>query len=132
MNRISATSISADSCSGIDISSPYFEAMSDARVSPGLNTDDGNRMVPPITMLTAIVSPNARPKPRSIAAMILGAEARKTTFFTVSHFVAPMDNEASFKEMGIASNDSIHKDIMIGKTMIDRIVEAEKIHSPVL
>jgi hypothetical protein len=83
-------------------------------------------------MLTAMVSPNARPKPRSIAAITLGAEARKTTFFIVSHFVAPMDSEASFKEMGIASKDSMHNDIIMGKTMIERIIAAEKMHSPVL
>ena len=89
-------------------------------------------MVPPMTMLTAMVSPNARPKPSSIAAITLGAEARNTTFFTVSHFVAPIDSEASFKEMGIASKASMHKDIMMGKTMIERIIAAEKMHSPVL
>ena len=132
MKRMSATSISADSSSGIDISSPYFEAMSDARVSPGLNIDDGSRIVPPMTMLTAMVSPNARPKPRSIAAKTLGAEARNITFFTVSHFVAPTDNDASFKERGIASKDSMHKEMMMGKTIIERIMAAEKTHSPVL
>jgi len=132
MKRINATSMSADSCSGMDINSPYFDAIKDARVSPGLNSEEGSRIVPPITMLTAIVSPNARPKPRSIAAMMLGAEARNTTFLTVSHFVAPTERDASFKERGIASKDSMHNEMMMGNTMIDKMIAAENMQRPVL
>ena len=83
-------------------------------------------------MLTAIVSPKALPKPSRIAEIILGAEARKITFLTVSHFVAPIDRDASFNSIGIELKDSTQIEIIIGKTIIERVIEAVKIHRPVL
>jgi len=130
--RIKATSMRADSYRGMDISSPYFEAINDASVSPGENIDEGIRGMPPTTILTAIVSPNARPNPSNIAANMFGPEARKTTFFTVSHFVAPTERDASLRARGIALNDSIQREMIIGKTMIARVIAAVKMHRPVL
>jgi hypothetical protein len=46
------------------------------------------------------------------------------TFFTVSHFVAPNESDASFKAIGTELNDSRHNEIMIGNTIIDKIREA--------
>jgi len=43
------------------------------------------------------------------------------TFFTVSHFVAPTDRDASFKAMGTALKDSTHNEMIIGKTIIAKI-----------
>src|SRR5512136_530 len=86
----------------------------------------------PITMATAIVSPNALPNPRNIAASTPGPEARKMTFFTVSHFVAPNDSDASFKAIGTALKDSRHNEIIIGKTIIDKIKEAVNRPNPEL
>ncbi len=83
-------------------------------------------------MLIAIVSPNALPNPSKIAEKIPGAEALKTTFFIVSHFVAPTDNDASFIAIGTASNDSTQRDMIIGKTITERVIEAVKIQNPVL
>jgi hypothetical protein len=101
-NRINATIIRADSYSGDDMRSPYAETINEASVCPGSKSDEGVRVIPPTTMLTAIVSPNALPNPKNTAEIILGAEARKTTFFTVSHFVAPTERDASLRESGIA------------------------------
>jgi hypothetical protein len=86
----------------------------------------------PITMLTAIVSPNALPNPRNIAASTPGPEARKITFFTVSHFVAPRESDASFKAIGTELNDSTHNEMIIGKTIIDKIKEAANKPNPEL
>jgi len=88
--------------------------------------------MPPTTIFTAIVSPNALPKPSKTAEKTLGAEARKTTFLTVSHLVAPTDNEASFNSRGIELNDSTHNEIIMGNTITDKVNDAVKIQSPVL
>ena len=82
--------------------------------------------------MTAIVSPKARPNPNNTADIIFGPDARKIIFCTVSHFVAPIDNEASFKPTGIERKDSIQTDIIIGNTITANIIEAENIHRPVL
>jgi hypothetical protein len=54
------------------------------------------------------------------------------TFFTVSHFVAPNDSDASFKAIGTASKDSTHNEMIIGKTIIDKIKEAVNKPNPEL
>ena len=77
-----------------------------------------------MTILTAIVSPKALPNPRNIAASTPGPEARKMTFFTVSHFVAPKESDASFNSIGTELNDSTHNEMIIGKTIIAKIKEA--------
>ena len=102
IKRINATIINADSYRGEDIISLYADTINDASVCPGEKSVDGVRVIPPTTILTAMVSPNALPNPRKTAEIILGAEARKITFFTVSHFVAPTEREASRRESGIA------------------------------
>ena len=83
-----------------------------------------NEFLVPDNHTTAIVSPNALPNPRNIAESTPGPEARKMTFFTVSHFVAPNESDASFKAVGTELKDSIHNEIIIGKTIIDKIKEA--------
>ena len=132
IKRINATIINADSYKGEDIISLYADTINDASVCPGEKIVDGVRVIPPTTILTAMVSPNALPNPRKTAEMILGAEARKITFFTVSHFVAPTDKDASFNAMGTALNDSTHREMMIGKTITAKIIAAVNIHKPVL
>ena len=102
IKRTKATIINADSYNGEAIISPYAETINEARVCPGENNDEGVRVIPPTTIFTAIVSPNALPKPRKIAEIMLGADARKMTRFTVSHFVAPIEREDSRNESGIA------------------------------
>jgi len=132
MKRTKAPNINADSLLGIDISSPYLEAISEGSVSVGANRDEGTLGIPPTTIFTAIVSPNARPNPRRIAEIILGAVARKITFLTVSHLVAPTDNEASFNSIGIELKASTHNDIIIGKTITAKVIDAVNKHKPVL
>ena len=98
--------------------------MSEASVCPGPKRDFGMSSWFPMTILTAIVSPNALPNPRNIAASTPGPAARKMTFFIVSHFVAPTESDASFKAIGTELNDSRHNDMIIGKTIIDKINDA--------
>jgi len=122
----------AASNNGMEMISLNPEAISAARVCPGPNILAGIWFAPPTTIATAIVSPNARPNPSKMAARIFEEDARKMTFFTVSHFVAPTDNDASFRESGIALKDSTHNEIIIGKTITARIIAAVNTHNPVL
>ncbi len=49
----------------------------------------------PQTISTAIVSPNALDKARTVAAIIPGNDFLRMTFFAVCHFVAPMLKEGA-------------------------------------
>src|SRR5471032_102601 len=61
-NRISASENSEDTCSA-DCASPNSLASSEVMLLPGANSDHDSLLVLPITKVTAMVSPSARPRP---------------------------------------------------------------------
>ena len=60
-NKISPRAIRAERC--ISEASPNSLAMVEANVEPESNRDYGKRCEVPMTKVTAMVSPKARPKP---------------------------------------------------------------------
>ena len=67
------------------------------RLLTGENIDSGNLTVLPATMITAIVSPIARPMPKTIAAIIPDFTSGNTMCQVVCHWVAPKAKEPSFQ-----------------------------------
>src|SRR5919206_1085294 len=91
--------------------------MAEAIVYDGSNSD---RLICgrlPITIVTAIVSPSARPKPRITAPAIPGAPFTSTTRI-ISHLVAPRASAASRCEPGTAASTSRTTAEIIGVNMI--------------
>src|SRR6266849_1307055 len=84
-------------------------AITEARVYEGLNNEARISGRLPITIVTAIVSPIARPRPRITAPAIPGAPFPKTTS-VVSHLVAPTASAASRCVFVTAEKWSEHKD----------------------
>ena len=66
-----------------------WEAMRLASVSPGWKSDALMATAPPITMVTAIASPRARPRPRMVAPTIPGRAIGRITIRVISQRVAP-------------------------------------------
>jgi hypothetical protein len=81
-----------------------------------------------MSMVTAIVSPTARPRPRMTAPAMPGPPLAKTTR-VVSHFVAPSASAASRCESGTAASTSRTTAEMIGVIMMARMTPA--VSSPV-
>src|SRR5919202_1226281 len=78
----------------------------------------------PMTIVTAIVSPTARPKPSMIAPAMPGAPLA-STIRVVSHFVAPKASAASRCETGTAASTSRTTAVIIGVTMMASMQPAE-------
>ena len=69
-------------------------------------------------MMTAIVSPSARPRPRITAPTIPDCEAFSTTLLIVSHRVAPSPSDASRNAAGTVRMTSRETEVMNGVIMI--------------
>ena len=84
----------------------------------------------PISIVTAIVSPNARPRPSRLAPAIPGAERFSTAMRSISQRVAPSASAASFSPTGATAKTSRQMAVMIGSTMIARMMPAAKYDGP--
>src|SRR5208283_3939633 len=69
----------------------------------------------PMTIVTAIVSPIALPKPSNVAPTIPD-RAFERIILVVSHFVAPIANAASLCKLGIDCSTSHVIAVIIGRT----------------
>src|SRR5215207_8758845 len=99
-----------------------------AKVSPVANTDAWMPLLPaPITCVTAIASPIARPRPRITAAPIPAFDEESTTPRTISQRVEPSASAASSSSLGTLRNSSRQMLATIGTTMIASTSEATKI-----
>ena len=78
----------------------------------------------PITIVTAIVSPKARPNAKITAPNIPEIPAGSNTLKIVSQRVAPKDIEPLRNSLGSAINTSRLIAAIVGKIMIVRIVPA--------
>src|SRR5215472_878159 len=78
----------------------------------------------PIVIVTAIVSPSARPNERTVAPKIPARAAGRTTFQTVSHQVAPIATLASRSPPGTALMTSREIELRVGRIMMARMIEA--------
>ena len=76
-----------------------------ASVSPGSNSDVLMATLSPITCVTAIASPTARPSPRIIAAAIPARAYGKMTPRTISHRVAPSASAPSLSSLRHAEEE---------------------------
>ena len=79
----------------------YCAAIRLASVSPGWKSEVGIPVKPPITCVTAIASPTARPMPSRIAATTPPRVKGKTTPRTISQRVSPRPYAPSFSSGGI-------------------------------
>ena len=84
-----------------------------------------------MTIVTAIVSPIARPRPRMTAPAIPGAPFTNTTM-VVSHFVAPSASAASRCVLGTAASTSRTTAEIIGVIMIAKITPPVSSPIPVI
>ena len=89
-----------------------------ASVSPVLKSDHWIVQPAPITCVTAIASPSARPRPRITAAAIPGRDEERTTPLTISQRVAPSASAPSSSSRGTLRNSSRQTLATIGTTMI--------------
>ena len=89
-----------------------------ASVSPGGNSDRLIELPPPITCVTAIASPNARPSPSSTAAEMPGAAYGIATLRIASQRVEPRASEPSERSRGTRLNSSRQIAEVIGMIMI--------------
>src|SRR5659263_736276 len=130
ISSIRAASSIAESYKGIDIISPKVFAMSAGNGYAGSKTDVGTFGTFPTTISTAMVSPNALEKPRTIAANIPGLAFLRTTCFIVCHFVAPRDRETSLMSWETLLKTSPVTEIIIGKTIMERTIPPARIPYP--
>jgi hypothetical protein len=96
---------------------------------PGLKSDADISERLPITIVTAIVSPTARPSPRSVAPSMPDL-ADESMMRVDSHLVAPSPSAASLWRFGIAWSTSREMEAMIGRTITARIRPAASIPNP--
>ena len=83
-----------------------------------------------MTMVTAIVSPMARPSPRMTAPRIPARPLRSTPVRTISHRVAPSASTASRWWRGTATSTSRVIEAMIGMIMIAKMIPAASMPMP--
>ncbi len=105
-------------------------AITAAMVYPGAKSDAAISCRFPITIVTAIVSPNARPNPRITAPTIPDRAYGTTAVQAASHRVAPRPKAASRWLAGTARRTSRDTDMMYGITMIARMIPAASIEFP--
>ncbi len=80
----------------------------------------------PISIVTAIVSPNARPRPSRLAPKMPAVERLSTDMRSISQRVAPSASAASFSAAGATANTSRQIAVTIGSTMIASTMPAAK------
>ena len=85
----------------------------------------------PITMISAIVSPRARPIPRITAATMPERAAGNITWRMVCQCVAPRASEPSLYALGTAWMASRAMLVTVGRIMIARMIEAFSRPKPV-
>src|ERR1041385_6882329 len=120
-NRISPTSNSADRYRFVVASENSF-AIAAAIVYAGWNNETPISWRLPITIVTAIVSPSARPSPRITAPMSPVRPYGSTADRTASQRVAPIASAASRWLPGTASSTSRDTAAMYGTIMIARMI----------
>ena len=99
-------------------------AMTLAMVLAGANSEATICARLPMTMVTAIVSPMARPRPSMIAPRIPVRPYGNTATRTISHLVAPKAKAASRCACGTARSTSCVTEVMYGTIITARIIEA--------
>ena len=87
-------------------------------MSPGSKIESFSGVKFPITWLTAIASPSARPRPRITAATTPPRTVGMTTVFTISQRVAPRPIAPSSSSVGTPTKSSRQIDDVIGMIMI--------------
>src|SRR6202043_1117555 len=130
-NRIKPSSISADVCKP-GLASANSLASAEVMLLPGENSETlSSRLVLPITNVTAIVSPSARPRP-SITPPITPVRVNGNTIFHItSQVVQPMPYADSFSRTGVTSNTSRITAAMYGMIMIAKITPAQRMPMPI-
>src|SRR5581483_6186279 len=103
----------------------------DAMVLPGRNSDEDSLCALPMTKVTAMVSPSARPRPSMTPPTTPTLVYGSTTFHTTSHVVDPSAYADSFSTEGTTSNTSRITEAMNGITMIARMIPAESTPIPI-
>src|ERR1700677_3915566 len=101
-----------------------------ARVEPGAKREAEMVALLPTTIVTAIVSPSARPSPSIEAPKIPRVDPFNTARRVTYHRVAPSAKAASRCETGTERNTTREIDVMIGTIMIATIMAADKMHGP--
>src|SRR6266403_1366997 len=101
-----------------------------AMVYPGANSDVAISGRLPITIVTAMVSPSARPKPKMIAPTMPARALRSTPMRIISQRVAPNASTASRWCCGMTVSTSRVMDEMMGMIMIARITPAASMPMP--
>src|ERR1700754_5156822 len=97
---------------------------------PGANSDELILWELPITKVTAMVSPRARPR-ASMAPPTTPVEQKgRQTFHITSQLVEPRPYEASFNTLGTVSSTSRVTAEMKGRIMMERIRPAVKMPMP--
>jgi len=118
-----------DTCNA-DVASGDSLAITLAIVEPGENKENAISGLLPINMVTAIVSPMARPKPNAIAAKIPEKPASITAVLIVSQGVAPNALTPSRNVVGIDKKTSRQTAVIVGRIMTAKINPAVKIPIP--
>ena len=95
-------------------------AMTAAIEYPGWNSERRASGRFPMTIVTAIVSPNARPRPRIVAPKMPGMQCCPITIRSISQRVPPSESTASFCLWGTVASTSRLTDRMNGMIMIER------------
>ena len=114
-------------------SAPWYEAaILLASVSPVENRFALTDTVLPITCVTAIASPTARPRPRIIAAAMPPRAYGKTTPRTISQRVVPSASAPSLRSRGTPRKSSREMLETIGRIMIVSTTIAVKTLEPVV
>src|SRR6266550_3531265 len=120
-NRISPTSNRADRYRLVVASLNSF-AIAAAIVYAGCRSEMLMSCRFPMSIVTAIVSPSARPRPRMTAPIKPARPYGRTADRTASHRVAPMASAASRWLAGTASSTSRDTAAMYGTIMIARMI----------
>src|SRR6266516_304477 len=120
-NRINPTANSADRYMFV-VASLNSLAIAAAIVYAGCSSETPMSWRLPITIVTAIVSPSARPRPRMIAPMRPARPYGSTAERTVSQRVAPIASAASRCAVGTARSTSRDTAAMSGTIMIARMM----------
>src|SRR5271165_232606 len=105
-------------------------AMAEEIVVPGASSEELMRCALPITKVTAMVSPRARPKPSMIPPTIPTRECGTTTFHITSQVVAPSPYPDSLSMGGTVSKTSRMVAAMKGSTMMASTTPAVRIPIP--
>ncbi len=105
-------------------------AITAAMEYPGASSDALMDGVFPITIVTAMVSPNARARARKIEPMMPVRAKGTTTFQVDSHRVAPRARAASRWSSGTDSSTSRDTEMMYGTIMIASTIPAVKNPTP--